>query len=136
MIHDAKTYLTSGAQAIPTDGANDIGSNVIDLAVTAPDILKGRPFRVVVDVTTAFTVSASTPTLTIDMYSHTTATVTSRSKLFEVGVLQYNESIEHHVIMMWAPSVGVSALTRYMGIVLVPSSNEFTAGAIRAFLTY
>jgi hypothetical protein len=135
VIRDAILYLTDGAQAIPTDGAADIGENVIDLAVTSPAILAGNPFRVVVDVTTAFTDSANAPTLTVDLYSHTTSTVTSGTLAFNVGVLNADEPSASHRLITFSAEVGSNALARYIGLVLTPSSNEFTAGAIRAWIS-
>ena len=65
--------LIADAQAIPTDGAADNSEHCQDFALTAPQIEAGIPVKLKIKVTTAFAISAGTPTLTIGVITDGTA---------------------------------------------------------------
>ena len=130
--------LIADAQAIPTDGAADNSEHCQDFALTAPQIEAGIPVKLKIKVTTAFAISAGTPTLTIGVITDGTApTGASWSSAATVAsgvlILPYNAA-KGAVYEGYLPAKPGVAYERYVGISMTPSTSGFSAGAIDAWL--
>ena len=134
---DANLQLCA-AQAIPTDGADDVSENIIDLIDTAPDI-RGTPFKLKVKITTLIAVASGTSSkLNINLVTASTAALcTAGAGEIQKAVLTlgYNNAkgkVYEGMIAQKAPT----AYSRYLGLVLEPVSDDtlYSAGAIDAWL--
>lgn len=127
------------AQSIPTDGADDISENIIDIIDTAPD-LRGTPMKLKVKITTLVAVaSGTTSKLNLNLVTAATEALCTVAAPTEIAkavlTLGYNDAkgkVYEGMIPMKAPS----AYGRFLGLVLEPVSDDtlYSAGAIDAWL--
>lgn len=117
------------AQAIPLDGAADDAENVINLGNAAPNLGASGRVRVQVEVTTAFGVSANTPTLAIAVVTDDNASLSSDSAIATVLTLN-SDAAKGDIFEASIPRITENAFEQYVGATLTPSSTEFTAGAV------
>jgi hypothetical protein len=134
-LHDADLQLCS-AQAIPTDGANDRSTNILDLVVTNP--VAGRVAKipeVKIEITTDFAVASGTPYLDIRLLTCATAgTIGACSDVGYIGAIP-STADKGDVFSFPIPREGLTTLLRYLALALVPrdASTLFSAGAINAW---
>lgn len=129
MIIDAQN-LFSDAQTITTGSENGIkSSNVIDLG-SARDVGAGEPVFLVVQVDTAM--EGSGVTCTVDLKTDDNESMSSSTKIAEVGVFPANSVAGTRLIMRLPPS---SSYERYLGLLFTASGSGLTAGDFSAFLT-
>jgi len=121
------------AQAIPTDGAADVSENAYDTGLTTPTYGVGARIHVKVVVTTAFAHSAGDPTLQIDLVTDDAAALSSNKNLCGLFTIPSGISAGQ-TYQLSIPAAAYAAQQRYLGLDITPSSTQFTAGAIDAFI--
>lgn len=131
------------AQSIPTDGADDISENDIDLQVTNP-FLTGAAMEVQVEVTTSITVASGTTSildLVLCSAATASATVGAVTEHAIIGQLEYDSDTSAmpaagRIFRFGVPSIPVEDYLRYLSLKLQPRSDDtlFSAGAIDATL--
>ncbi len=129
----------SAEQAIPTDGADDISTNRVDLIATAPRMGQGERAILKVQVTTTFTVASGTSSLLdIDLLTDAsgTATIAAHSTVAKALLsLPYNAAAGD-VYEAPIPGNVPVAKERYLALGLDPRNDDtlFSAGAISAWI--
>ena len=138
--HDADLQFSS-AQAIPTDGADDISTNRIDTQVTNPRSGEGaHPISVKIEVTTLVAVASGTSSvLEIKLYSDSTGvkTIAVMTDHGAIGTLSYNQA-KGTILSFPIQEYPSTDYARYLSLVLSPRSDDtlFSAGNINAWLEY
>jgi hypothetical protein len=127
-------HKVGAAQAIPTDGNNDVSASSMDFSLAAPDVGKGARIDVLVKVTTAFTKSSATPTLDIRVISDGDAALGSPSVhgLAIEGMVGTTAAGK-----VYRGSIAANPVTpyeRYIGVRLEPSGNELSAGNVDVYV--
>lgn len=135
---DASLYFCT-AQAIPTDGADDLSENVIDLIDTAPDI-RGTPYKLKVKITTLVAVASGTSSkMYINLLTDAAATTTIaggwatvQSAVLTLGYNDAKGKVYEGMIVQKGPV----AYERYLALSLEPVNDDtlYSAGAIDAWL--
>jgi len=126
------------AQSIPTDGADDISENIINLIDTAPD-LRGTPMQLKVEITTLIAVaSGTTAKMNLNLVTASTAalcTAAATEVAEAVLTLGYNDAAGK-VYTGYIPEKAATAYQQYLGLVLEPvlDNTLYSAGAIDAWL--
>jgi len=128
------------AQSIPTDGADDISENLIDLQNTAPRLLNGARAKLKVQVTTAITVASGTSSLlNLNLTCAATETTVGAQTTVATAVIQLGDAESAGQIYEAALPERVPVnLTRYLALVLEPVSDDtlYSAGAIDAWIDF
>ena len=122
------------AQIIPLDGADDVSENTYDTGLTTPRLGLGARIIVVVSVTTAFAHSAGAPTLDIVLVTDGDDALGSNTNLATVMTIP-NAAAAGAVYIGSVPVAVGQTYERYFGLELSPSTTQFTAGAIDAWIT-
>ena len=135
--HDASLEFCT-AQSVPTDGAQDISENIIDLIDTAPD-LRGTPLILCVEVTTKITTASGTSSqMYINLLTDAAAsTISGGWVTLSVGLIMFTYTeAKGQVFKVGIPQYGADAYERYLSLVLAPVSSDtlYSAGAIDAWL--
>ncbi len=131
MILDAQN-LFSDAQVVTTGSENGvISTNVIDLKTAGIDIGAGEPIWVHVNIDTAMTSSGSNDTLTVDLVTDDNASMTSPTKIQEIGVFPAVSAAGTVMINRIKPS---SSFQQYIALRYTAAADPLTAGAFTAAL--
>ncbi|MFH2073963.1 MAG: hypothetical protein ABIJ57_01260 [Pseudomonadota bacterium] len=137
---DSNMYFCT-AQSIPTDGADDISENVIDLVYATPNFRGMEKAKLKVEVTTLIAVASGTSSkMNFNLVTASTAalcTVAATEIMKGVLRLGYNDAAGK-VYEAGIPLKGNVAYQRFIGLVLEPVSDDtlYSAGAIDAWLEF
>ena len=132
------------AQAIPTDGADDLSENYIDLGLAAPNAGAKGDLKVKVNITTTFTVASGTGSildLVLVSAATDTTTIAAATEHGIVGQLEYVggawPTAGETFTIGGIPAKPQEDYLRYLALVLQPRGDDtlFSAGAIDAYLS-
>lgn len=122
------------AQAIPVDGAADYSASCINMLKTVPSFGVGTPLCIKVKITTAFGKSAGSPYLTIKPVVDSVSGLSSASPISDGISLLDGDGTAGKVYDIPLPMGPINAREKFLGLILTPSTTQFTAGNISAWL--
>ena len=130
----------AAAQSIPTDGADDRSTNVIDFGNTAARIGAGEKAYLRVKVTTAIGVaSGSSSLLNINLTTAATATTVAGQTTVAQALLQLGDvETAGKIYSAVLPDKPVVPYKRFVAAVLEPVSDDtlYTAGALDIWIDF
>ncbi len=126
MLLDAEQELST-AQAIT---ATALSENIIDLTSTRGAQAQDDQLWLVVRVGTAF---ATLTSLTIEIWNHTTTTVTSGTMLLRSAAIPVASLTANTTVFKCKVPVGLTK--RYLGLNYTVAGSNATTGTVDAFLT-
>ena len=136
--HDASLEFCT-AQLVPTDGADDLSENIINLIRDNDPDLRGTPMNLCVEITTKISVASGTSSqMYINLLTDTAAsTIAGGWVTMAVGliILGYNDAAGK-VYKVGIPQKAADAYEQYLALTLQPVSSDtlYSAGAIDAWL--
>lgn len=122
------------AVAIPVDGNADVSAASIDMGMTSPRFGEGTRFEFILEVTTAFGKSAGSPYLTVEPICDTVSGLGSASPCGgAISILDGKGTANalYSIPLTWGHP---NTKTRFLGLKLTPSTTQFTAGNVSAWL--
>jgi hypothetical protein len=130
----------AAAQSIPTDGADDRSTNVLDFGNAAPRIGAGEKAYLRVKVTTLIAVASGTSSkLNINLTTASTATTVGGQTTVAQALLQlgYNDA-KGKIYSALLPDKPVVPYQRFIAAVLEPVSDDtlYSAGAIDIWIDF
>lgn len=125
----------SSTQAIPVDGNADLSTNAINMQMTSPKFGAGTPLEFRVQITTAFGKSAGSPSLTIQPVVDSVSGLSSASPISEGIKIEDGDGTAGKIYSVPIPMGSVNAKEKFVGLKYTPSSTQFTAGNVSAWLT-
>lgn len=135
-------YYFCTAQSIPTDGADDVSENIIDLVYATPNFRGMEKAKLKVEITTLIAVaSATTSKMRLNLVTAATAALCTVAApgVIEVGLitLGYNDAAGK-VYEAGMPLKVPTAYGRFIGLVLEPVGDDtlYSAGAIDAWIEF
>ena len=125
------------AQAIPTDGSEDVSAKSMDLQAAAPGAIgSGATIRVEIVVTTALDTASTDTILVVNAITDSDSELGSHATIGPIGEITITtDALAAGTRFVFNfPQKPQVAFERYVGISMEPASSDLSAGAIDAWI--
>lgn len=132
-FHESDLDLCT-AQSLPVDGAADVSENSVNLGIAAIGRFPAGA-KIKIQCTTAFGVQSGTPTIDVYVITDADSALGSATTIGK-GLVLTSDVAKGEVFTFSVPEYPDADYEKYLGISLNPSTSDFTAGAIDAWVDF